>query len=181
MNTANDGPAIEHGATVYDGDEVTLTDAPVRHVLRTSETGSSFVETGPDTVNGRLVVATADRGRLGARMPLVTETPAMPVEGFEPLQEGRWREPPVSAPLSYTARPGAARRPARAAAAASGGGCTTASGRSRPVSGVRPCRGPLAYRASESAPPPSPLRGALPSWRPSCPTPPVPPHIGARP
>ena len=49
MNTPNDGPAIEHGTTVYDGDEVTLTDATVRHVLRTPETDSSFVGTGPDT------------------------------------------------------------------------------------------------------------------------------------
>lgn len=49
MNTANDGSAIKHGATVYDSDEVTLTDATVRHVLRTPETGSSFVGTGPDT------------------------------------------------------------------------------------------------------------------------------------
>ena len=40
MNTANDEPTIEHGATVYDGDEVALTAATVRHILRTPEAGS---------------------------------------------------------------------------------------------------------------------------------------------
>ena len=49
MNTANGEPAIEHGATVYDGDEVTLTDATVRHVLRTPRPARTFAETGPDT------------------------------------------------------------------------------------------------------------------------------------
>ena len=39
MTTANDEPAIEHGATIYDGDEVALTAVTVCHVLRTPETG----------------------------------------------------------------------------------------------------------------------------------------------
>lgn len=55
MNTANDGPAIEHGATVYDGDEIALTDATVRHVLRTPETGSYLRGDWTGYVNGRLV------------------------------------------------------------------------------------------------------------------------------
>ena len=65
MNTANDEPAIKHGATVYDGDEVTLTDATVRHVLRTPETGSFLRGDWTGYVNGRLVWRSR-RGALGS-------------------------------------------------------------------------------------------------------------------
>ena len=54
MNTANDEPTIEHGATVYDGDEVALTAATVRYVLCTSETNSLLRGDWTGYVNGRL-------------------------------------------------------------------------------------------------------------------------------
>lgn len=55
MNTANDEPTIEHGATVYDGDKVALTAATVYHVPRTPETGSFLRGDWIGYVNGRLV------------------------------------------------------------------------------------------------------------------------------
>lgn len=55
MNTANDETTIEHGATVYDGDEVALMAATVRHVLRTPEIGSFLRGDWIGYMNGCLV------------------------------------------------------------------------------------------------------------------------------